>query len=93
MRCTLSGIALEAVCSTVARQRAPVTERLSALMPDKKAARLAKGTGVERLSIAEADVCTSDLCCNAAERLFSNGAGCFHGAGRRRAMVLPSCDF
>ena len=69
----ISGFGLEAVTATVSSKRISIEERCSDLLPAKKAARLAKGTGVHHLSIAEPDVCTSDLCYQAAERLFSAG--------------------
>lgn len=69
----IPGVRLEAVGATVSKNRISVEERCQSLLPAKKATRLAKGTGIHRLSIAESEVCTSDLCYKAAEKVFSSG--------------------
>ena len=69
----LSRVGIEAVGAVVSKNRVSVEERCKDLLPAKKASRLAKGTGIYNLSIAEPEVCTSDLCFQAAESLFANG--------------------
>lgn len=69
----LSGVEIEAVGAVVSKNRVSVEDRCKDLLPAKKAARLAKGTGIHKLSIAEPEVCTSDLCYQAAERIFASG--------------------
>lgn len=70
---TINGVELIAVASTVSKDRVSIADRCAHLLTPKKAARLAKGTGFQRLSIAPNEVCTSDLCFNAASEIFDRG--------------------
>lgn len=67
----LEDVGIEALTATVARNCVPIEEVLKDLMPEKKAKRLAHGTGIEALSLAPSDICTSDLCCDSASRLLA----------------------
>lgn len=67
----LKDVGIEALTATVAKNCVPVEEVLKDLMSEKKAKRLAHGTGIEALSIAPPEICTSDLCFDSAQRLFA----------------------
>ncbi|MBR1579539.1 MAG: ketoacyl-ACP synthase III [Selenomonadaceae bacterium] len=69
----VSGIKLSHVASIVSKNRMSIEERCAHLLTPKQAARLARGTGFKRLSIAPSEVCTSDLCYRAATELFDRG--------------------
>ncbi|SDP35536.1 3-oxoacyl-[acyl-carrier-protein] synthase III C-terminal domain-containing protein [Selenomonas ruminantium] len=69
----LSGVVIEAVGAVVSKNRVSVEARCKNLLSAKKASRLAKGTGIHKLSIAVPEVCTSDLCYQAAEKIFASG--------------------
>ncbi len=71
---TIKNVGIDCLTATVSQTRLSVAERCAGLITEKKAARLAKNTGFTRLSVAAPGVCTSDLCVEAAERLFANGA-------------------
>lgn len=66
-----NNIGIEYIAATCMKTRVDVTERLSRLLPEKKAKRLVKGTGISKLSIAPDNICTSDFCIKAAEAVFS----------------------
>lgn len=68
---TLRDVGIEALTATVSKNRVPVEAVLKDLMPEKKARRVAQGTGIEALSLAPSSVCTSDLCYDSAHRLLS----------------------
>lgn len=67
------GLELEAIAATVSKTRVPVEVRCQDLIEEKKAKRLIKSTGFRKLSIADDQYCTSDLCVAAAKALFRNG--------------------
>ncbi len=71
---TIKDVGIDCVTATVSKTRMPVAERCEGLITEKKAARLAKDTGFTRLSVTAPGICTSDLCIEAAERLFADGA-------------------
>ena len=71
---TIRDVGIDCLTATVSKTRMPVTERCAGLISEKKAARLAKDTGFTKLSVAAPGVCASDLCVEAAERLFASGA-------------------
>ena len=66
----VENVKLEAISTTVSKNRVPVEERCVSLISAKQAKRLIKGTGFEKLSIVPDGICTSDLCFNSAEQLF-----------------------
>lgn len=66
----IENVKLEALSTTISKNRVPIEERCAHLISPKQAKRLAKGTGFEKLSIVPDEICTSDLCFNSAERLF-----------------------
>ena len=53
----LKDVGIEALTATVAKNCVPVEEVLKDLMSEKKAKRLAHGTGIEALSIAPPEIC------------------------------------
>lgn len=67
----IDNVEISCVAAAVSRRRVSVEERCSEFLPPKKAARMARGTGIVELSIAEDDVFSSDLCYAAAARVFS----------------------
>lgn len=67
----LEDVGIEAMTATTSQNRVPVEVVLKDLMPLKKARRLARGTGIDALSLAPPDVCTSDLCFESASRLLA----------------------
>lgn len=68
----IENAALEIVSACVSKNRVTIEERLKNLVADKKISRLKKGTGFESFSIAEKNICASDLCAAATENIFSN---------------------
>lgn len=71
---TIKDVGIDCLTATVSKARIPVAKRCAGLISEKKAARLAKNTGFTKLSVAAPGICTSDLCVEAAERLFSSSA-------------------
>ncbi len=67
-------VGIDLLASTVSKTRVPVAERCASLMSPKKAERMVRGTGVEKISIADSDVFASDLCFASANRLLDCGA-------------------
>lgn len=67
----IENAALEVVSACVSKNRVTVEERLKNLVSDKKISRLKKGTGFEAFSIAEENICASDFCAAAAEKIFA----------------------
>ena len=70
---TIRNVKLSAVASTVSKNRVSIADRCAHLLTPKKAARMAKGTGFRNLSVVPENVCTSDLCFNAASEIFERG--------------------
>ncbi len=68
----IRGIRIEALASTVSKIRVPIDLRCKDLISSRQAARIAKGTGISKLSLVSPDICTSDLCFHAAIQLFDN---------------------
>lgn len=66
-------IKLEGVAGVVSENLIPTEKYCAELATPKKLKRIIKETGFESLSIADDDVCTSDMCFQAAENLFNNG--------------------
>ncbi len=66
----IENVALEIIAACVSKNRVPIEQRLENLATDKKISRLKKGTGFEAFSIADKEICTSDLCAAAAEKIF-----------------------
>lgn len=71
---TIYDVGIDCLTATVSKARMPVAERCAGLISEKKAVRLAQNTGFTKLSVVPSGVCTSDLCVEAAERLFADGA-------------------
>ncbi len=69
---TIMGARIEALAATVSKMRIPVEDRCGRMISSRQAARIAKGTGISKLSIVNPDVCTSDLCFHAAMQLLAN---------------------
>lgn len=67
----IKNVALEAVSAAVSKNRISIEERLGGLVPEKRIARLKKSVGFESFSVVEKNICTSDLCAAAAEKIFS----------------------
>ena len=72
MLVNIKNVALEAVAAFVSKNRVTIEDRLKNLVTDKKISRLKKGTGFEAFSIADENICTSDYCAAAAEKIFAN---------------------
>ena len=70
---TTTPICLEGVAAVVSQNIVPVEEYCSGLASPKKLRKIIAGTGFEKLSIADPDVCCSDMCFQAAEHLFNEG--------------------
>ncbi|MBQ7198216.1 MAG: ketoacyl-ACP synthase III [Selenomonadaceae bacterium] len=68
---TVENAALEIVSAYVSKNRVTIEERLKNLVADKKISRLKKGTGFEAFSIADENICASDYCAAAAEKIFA----------------------
>lgn len=69
----LENVSLEALATTVARNRVSLEERCCRILTPKKAARLAKSTGFYHFSSVDKGVCASDLAVHSAKVLFRNG--------------------
>ncbi|MBE6101866.1 MAG: ketoacyl-ACP synthase III [Selenomonas ruminantium] len=69
----LNYLHIVALTVTVSSNIIPVSERCAELFSPNKIRRLVKQTGVESLSIVRGGVCASDMCYDAAERLFAAG--------------------
>lgn len=67
----IKDIHIEAIAATVSQNCVSIQEHTKGLITEKKAKRLAKSIGIEKLSIADLSLCTSDLCFVAAEKIFS----------------------
>lgn len=67
---TLHGVGVDYVTATISQNCVPITDVLKKIMPEKKAIRLSKGTGIKSLSLADSTICTSDMCVESAERIF-----------------------
>ena len=67
----VKNVSLEAVSAVVSKNRVPLEKRLEGLVPEKRIARTKKTVGFEALSIAEENICSSDLCFAAAEKIFA----------------------
>ncbi len=70
----LDDLHIAALTVTVSSNIVPVSERCAKLFSANKIRRLMKQTGVESLSVVREGICASDMCCDAAERLFAAGA-------------------
>lgn len=67
----IKNVALEVVSAFVSKNRVPIEKRLGDLIPEKRISRLKKQVGFEAFSVVEKDICTSDLCFSAAEKIFA----------------------
>ena len=67
----IKNVCLEVVSAVVSKNRVSIEDRLKGLIPEKRISRLKKQVGFEAFSIAEKNVCTSDLCFAAAEKIFA----------------------
>ena len=67
----IEGAALEIVSAVVSKNRVPIEARLSGLIPENRISRLKKRVGFEAFSIAEKNLCSSDFCASAAEKIFT----------------------
>ena len=68
----IKNVALEVVSAFVSKNRVPIEERLGKFIPEKRIARLKKQVGFEAFSVIEKNICTSDLCFAAAEKVFAD---------------------
>lgn len=66
-------INLECVSSVISKNIVPVEEYCAGLASPKKLRKIIDGTGFESLSIADIDVCCSDMCFQAANHIFNEG--------------------
>ena len=66
-------INLECVSSVISKNIVPVEEYCAGLASPKKLRKIIDGTGFESLSIADIDVCCSDMCFQAANHVFNEG--------------------
>ena len=71
MLVTAKNISLDFVSAFVSKNRVPIEERLGKLIPEKRISRLKKQVGFEAFSIVDKEICTSDLCFAAAEKIFA----------------------
>ncbi len=71
MLLTINGAALEIVSAVVSKNRVPIEARLSGIIPENRISRLKKRVGFEMFSIAEKNLCSSDFCASAAEKIFT----------------------
>ena len=71
---TIRDVGIDLLASTVSKTRVRVVERCASLLSSNKAERMVRGTGVEKISIADSDVFASDLCFDSAKRLLDCGA-------------------
>ena len=67
----IQNVALEIVSAFVSKKRVSIEKRLEGLISEKRIARLKKQVGFEELSIAEENICSSDFCAAAAEKIFA----------------------
>ena len=67
----VDNVSLKSVSAVVSKNRVPIEERLGKFIPEKRIARLKKSVGFEAFSIVDKNICTSDLCAAAAEKIFS----------------------
>ena len=73
MKGFIENVGIDCLTATVAKQRMSVADRCKDSIPPKRLARLSKGVGISRLSYAAPEICTSDLCVEAVERIIANG--------------------
>lgn len=66
-------IRIEGIAGVISDTVVPVEEYCAGLLPPKRLKRMVQSTGFESLSITSPDVCTSDLCYQAACQLFTEG--------------------
>ena len=66
----IKNVSLEVVSSFVSKKCVPIEKRLGNLISEKKISRLKKQVGFEAFSVVEKNICTSDLCFAAAEKIF-----------------------
>ena len=66
-------IILEGIAAVISQNIVPVEKYCEGLASPKKLDKLISSSGFKSLSIADDDVCASDMCFQAAENLFSNG--------------------
>ena len=64
-------IHLDGIAAVISENVVPVEEYCKGLASPKKLRKLVETTGFESLSIADADVCCSDMCFQAADRLLN----------------------
>ena len=69
----IENISIEALATTVSKERVPVTERAKDVIKPKRLARVMAGTRIEKVSIVQHGISASDLCVASAERLFAEG--------------------
>lgn len=67
----IKDIHIEAIAAAISRDCISIQEHTKGLITEKKAKRLVKSIGIEKLSIADLSLCTSDMCLVAAEKIFS----------------------
>ena len=70
-----SPIKIEYVSSVISDKIIPVIEHCKEVASEKKLKRIIKTTGFESLSIADIDICTSDMCFQAAINILNNHKG------------------
>lgn len=73
MKGILEGITLESLAVTVSKNRVPIEKWCEGLATPKRLKRLAKGTGVEKISVTDENLYMSDLCAHAAQKLLDEG--------------------
>ena len=66
-------INVEGVAAVISDKIIPVEEYCAGLATPRKLRKIIAGTGFESLSIADPDVCCSDMCVQAVEHLFNEG--------------------
>ena len=66
-------IHLDGIAAVISDKIVPVEKYCAGLASPKKLRKLIETTGFESLSIADADVCTSDMCFQATDHLFNEG--------------------
>lgn len=71
MLLSVPNFAIEHVSTMVSKNRVSIEKRLEGLLPENRISRLKKVNGFESFSIVEENICTSDLCFAAAEKIFS----------------------
>ena len=70
MLAEVKNVTLKVVSSFVSKNCLPIEDRLGKFISEKKIARLKKQVGFEAFSVVEKNICTSDLCFAAAEKIF-----------------------